>query len=105
MPLRGGTKRPTLRCSSQIDARIDALQQMPARRELFKQQPKAEAAMVIRVAIVCACLLAIAPAVAEELGPDQARTFLLDKTFDFTCTDGTNGMGRMLADGAVVGWI
>jgi hypothetical protein len=61
--------------------------------------------MLMRVAIVCACLLGAASAVAEELGPDQARAFVIGKLFAYTCFDGTAGMGRIFSDGSVVGTI
>ena len=61
--------------------------------------------MLKRVAIVCACLLAAASAVAEELGPEQARAFVIGKLFAYTCFDGTAGMGRVYSDGSVVGTI
>ena len=61
--------------------------------------------MLKRVAIVCACLLAAGSAVAEELGPEQARAFVVGKLFAYTCFDGTAGMGRVYSDGSVVGTI
>ena len=61
--------------------------------------------MLMRVAIVCAGLLGAASAVAEELGPDQARAFVVGKLFAYTCFDGTAGMGRIFSDGSVVGTI
>jgi hypothetical protein len=61
--------------------------------------------MLMRVAIVSACLLGAASAVAEELGPDQARAFVVGKLFAYTCFDGTVGMGRIFTDGSVVGTI
>jgi hypothetical protein len=61
--------------------------------------------MLLRVAVVCACLLGAASAVAEELAPDQARAFVIGKLFSYTCFDGTAGMGRILSDGSVVGTI
>ena len=42
---------------------------------------------------------------AEELGPEQARAFVVGKLFAFTCFEGTTGMGRILSDGSVVGAI
>jgi len=42
---------------------------------------------------------------AEELGPEQARAFVVGKLFAFTCFEGTTGMGRILSDGSVVGTI
>ena len=61
--------------------------------------------MLSRIAIVCACLLGAASAVAEELGPEQARAFVVGKLFSYTCFEGTAGMGRIFADGSVVGTI
>jgi hypothetical protein len=42
---------------------------------------------------------------AEELGAEQARAFVVGKLFSYTCFDGTAGMGRILADGSVIGTI
>lgn len=35
--------------------------------------------------------------------PDEARRFVANKLFSYTCFDGTNGAGRIHADGSVVG--
>ncbi|HXX03575.1 MAG TPA: hypothetical protein VEJ37_04515 [Xanthobacteraceae bacterium] len=62
--------------------------------------------MLLRaVVLVCACVLAAASALAEELGPEQARAFVIGKLFAYTCFDGTAGMGRIFPDGSVVGTI
>ena len=61
--------------------------------------------MLLRVAVVCACVLGATAAMAEELGPEQARAFVVGKLFAYTCFDGTAGMGRIFADGSVVGTI
>jgi hypothetical protein len=65
--------------------------------------------MSLRVAAASACVwaasLGVATAVAEELGPEQARAFVVGKLFAYTCFDGTAGMGRIFADGSVVGTI
>ena len=61
--------------------------------------------MFVRVALVCTCVLWVLSAVAEELGPDQARAFIVDKLFDYICFDGTVGRGRIFPDGSVVGTI
>jgi len=62
--------------------------------------------MVLRVvAVVFACVLGAASAVAEELGPEQAKAFVVGKLFAYTCFDGTVGMGRVFSDGSVVGTI
>jgi len=66
---------------------------------------KVESSMLLRVAVICACVLGVGSAVAEELGPDQARAFVVGKLFAYTCFDGTAGMGRVFSDGSVVGTI
>jgi hypothetical protein len=67
---------------------------------------RVELPMSVRVAVVAgACLLGAIPAKAQELGPEQARSFVVGKLFSYTCFDGTAGMGRIFADGSVVGTI
>jgi hypothetical protein len=44
-------------------------------------------------------------AAAEDLSPEQARAFVVDKLFDYICFDGTAGMVRIFSDGSVVGTI
>ena len=61
--------------------------------------------MRVRVAVLCAHVLMALSAVAEELGPEQARAFVVGKSFAYSCFDGTAGMGRIMADGSVVGTI
>jgi hypothetical protein len=61
--------------------------------------------MFMRVALVCTFVLWVSSAVAEELGPDQARAFIVDKLFAYSCYDGTTGRGRIFSDGSVVGTI
>jgi hypothetical protein len=62
--------------------------------------------MLLRVVLViCACVLGAVSAIAEELGPEQARAFVIGKLFAYTCFDGTAGMGRIFPDGSVVGTI
>jgi hypothetical protein len=61
--------------------------------------------MLLRVAVVCVCVLGAASAVAEELAPEQAKAFVVGKLFTYTCFDGTAGMGRIFSDGSVVGTI
>src|SRR6516164_10157628 len=59
-----------------------------------------------RAAILCiAQVLMASSTVAEELGPEQAKAFVVGKLFAYTCFDGTAGMGRIFADGSVVGTI
>jgi hypothetical protein len=45
------------------------------------------------------------PAAAEELNPEQARHFVANKLFAYSCFEGTTGLGRIYADGSVVGTI
>jgi hypothetical protein len=65
--------------------------------------------MLFRVAaaavFACALGASVAPTFAEELGPEQARAFVVGKLFAYTCFDGTAGMGRVFPDGSVVGTI
>jgi hypothetical protein len=66
--------------------------------------------MFLRVAAVFACALGAGflladTAAAEDLGPEQARAFVVGKLFAYTCFEGTAGMGRIFADGSVVGTI
>ena len=66
--------------------------------------------MSVRVSLVWACVLATGivgagMAAAEELGPEQARAFVVGKLFSYTCFEGTAGVGRIFADGSVVGTI
>ena len=61
--------------------------------------------MFMRVAVVSTCALWVSSAAAEELGPDQARAFIVDKLFEYSCFDGTTGRGRIFPDGSVVGTI
>ena len=61
--------------------------------------------MLLRVAVMWACVFGTASAFAEELGPEQARAFVVGKLFSYSCFDGTVGTGRIFADGSVVGTI
>ena len=45
--------------------------------------------MLVRVAVVAGtCVLGAIAAKAEELGPEQARAFVVGKLFSYTCFDG-----------------
>jgi len=50
-------------------------------------------------------LLAAVPALAGEMSADEARRFVIGKMFSYTCFEGTRGVGRVHADGSVVGSI
>jgi len=44
-------------------------------------------------------------AFSEELKPEEAKRFVANKLFSYTCFDGTNGAGWIYSDGSVVGTI
>jgi len=60
---------------------------------------------MLRGCVVLVGLLAVMPAMAGEMSPDEARRFVVGKTFSYRCFEGTRGQGRVLADGSVVGSI
>jgi hypothetical protein len=61
---------------------------------------------VQRLALVVAATFVWAiPAKAEELRATEARQFIAGKHFSYNCFDGTNGNGRIYADGSVAGYI
>jgi hypothetical protein len=71
-----------------------------------------ELSMSVRRSLVCLSVLTAgflglgqSVAAAEELGPEQARAFVVGKLFAYTCFEGTSGMGRIYSDGSVVGTI
>src|SRR5262249_30215820 len=61
--------------------------------------------MSARIAMIVAGGLAAWPAIAGEMGPDEARRFVTGKLFAYSCFDGTSGAGRIFADGSVAGTI
>ena len=61
--------------------------------------------MSVRVVTVATTLLMAWPAVAEPLGVDAARRFVVGKTFAYNCFDGTRGAGRIQGDLSVAGTI
>lgn len=50
-------------------------------------------------------LLAAVPAMAGEMSAEEARRFVIGKTFSYNCFEGTRGQGRVHSDGSVVGSI
>ena len=60
---------------------------------------------MLRGVAVLAGLLAAAPALAGEMSAEEARRFVIGKTFHYSCFEGTRGTGRVNADGSVVGSI
>ena len=55
--------------------------------------------------VVAATLVGAIPAKAEELRATEARQFIAGKHFSYSCFDGTNGNGRIYADGSVAGYV
>jgi hypothetical protein len=60
---------------------------------------------MLRLAVALAGLVASFPALAQEMKAEEARRFVVGKMFNFTCFEGTKGVGRVHADGSVVGTI
>lgn len=60
---------------------------------------------MLRVGACLIGLLAALPAMAGEMTPDEARHFVVGKTFSYTCFEGTRGQGRVRSDLSVVGSI
>ena len=60
---------------------------------------------MLRGVAVAASLLAVMPALAGDMGPEEARRFVIGKMFHYTCFEGTRGQGRVFPDGSVVGSI
>jgi hypothetical protein len=57
----------------------------------------------VRLSLVCASVLYVAPTIAAELNAEEAKRFIAGKLFAYTCFEGTNGAGRIFSDGSVVG--
>ena len=60
---------------------------------------------MVRAVALLVGLLAAVPAVAGEMGADEARRFVVGTLFSYTCFEGTRGQGRVNPDGSVVGSI
>lgn len=50
-------------------------------------------------------LLAASPASAEQMSAEEARAFVVGRTFSFSCFEGSRGAGLVYADGSVAGTI
>ena len=61
--------------------------------------------MIARSAAAVALLLAAGPAVAQTMNAEAAKRFVTGKLFSYTCVDGSRGLGRIYADGSVIGTI
>ena len=60
---------------------------------------------MLRVVAVVAGLASVLPAMAGEMIASEARHFVAEKVFSYTCFDGTRGTARVQADGSVDGSI
>lgn len=60
---------------------------------------------MVRGVVVLIGLLAASPALAGEMTPDEARSFVIGKTFSYRCFEGTRGQGLVYPDGSVAGSI
>jgi hypothetical protein len=58
-----------------------------------------------RIALALIGLVVVMPARGEEMRAGEARRFVVGKIFQFTCFEGTRGVGRVNADGSVAGTI
>ena len=61
--------------------------------------------MFARLAALAALLLAGDAALAQNLNVEAAKRFVTGKLFAFRCVDGSRGLGRIYADGSVIGTI
>lgn len=60
--------------------------------------------MLVRIVLGAALACSVAaPVFAETLNADEARKFVANKMFAFTCFDGTKGIGKITTDGAAAG--
>ena len=60
---------------------------------------------MLRFGAFLAGFLAVSPALAQQMSAQEARRFVVGKTFVFSCFEGTRGAGRIHADGSVAGTI
>ena len=61
--------------------------------------------MIARFAILVAAFVAAGTALAEPMSGEAVRRFVAGKLFAYSCFDGSRGMGRIYADGSVIGTI
>jgi hypothetical protein len=58
---------------------------------------------VRKIGLLLGAMALTGPASAAEMTVDQARTFVVGKTFAYSCFDGSRGNGRINGDGSVQG--
>jgi hypothetical protein len=57
---------------------------------------------MLRAVALVAGLTTALPAIAGEMTASEARQFVVEKLFSYTCFDGTRGMARVHADGSAM---
>lgn len=57
----------------------------------------------ILLAAAIFALAGVGSASAQNLSPEQAKAFVVGRSFAFTCFEGTTGAGRVFPDGSVAG--
>src|SRR6266567_7834459 len=60
---------------------------------------------IVSALFAVAGFLTTMPAIAAEMRPEEAGSFVVENLFSFTCFEGTSGEGRVHADGSVGGAI
>jgi hypothetical protein len=60
---------------------------------------------VVRIVALVVGLIAAVPVFAGEMTASEARQFVVEKLFSYSCFDGTRGLARVHADGSVDGSI
>jgi hypothetical protein len=61
--------------------------------------------MIARIVAVLVATLAATPALAQAMNAEAAKRFVSGKLFSYTCIDGSRGLGRIYADGSIIGTI
>ena len=61
--------------------------------------------IVVAALVAAGVFVAANPIIAGEMRAGEARKFVIDNLFSFSCFEGTTGEGRVHADGSVVGAI
>jgi hypothetical protein len=64
---------------------------------------KVSSIVLARSLVILSGLICLTPALAGELQPDDAKRFIVSKLWNFGCSEGTRGFGRIFANGSVRG--
>jgi len=60
---------------------------------------------IVAALVAAGAFMPTVPATAGEMHAEEARRFVVENLFSFTCFEGTSGEGRVHADGSVEGAI